>query len=82
MSQRYRRQKDALVHNEQLVLRMLHFDTSVDLPYRQLLNYCKTLRYREAGLGFMCLYVYVFDCVCVCACVRACVYVSMHAVLQ
>ena len=30
--------------NEQLVLRVLGFDTSVDLPYRQLLNYCKTLQ--------------------------------------
>ena len=40
----YRRAKRELAHQEQLVLRAIRFDVTVDQPHRYLLNFCKGLR--------------------------------------
>lgn len=48
MVQEYWTLRDAVVAHEQILLRTLAFDLDVDLPYRYLLNYLRTLR---AGHG-------------------------------
>ena len=40
----YYEAKQQLVHNEQLVLRSIHFNISVEQPHRWLLNFCRGLR--------------------------------------
>ena len=40
----YKQAKQVLVQQEQLVLRSIRFNITVDQPHRYLLNYCKALR--------------------------------------